>query len=150
VWSALLGKDEPHSLRLGLIAIQPGPPFRNISDQQLWKIHTVTVSRAVPHGGTAPLLHGVAARSLLDALGVGTVDKTFKVAAIPCSTTSHRTDVSKDALSASASTADHCALTLLVMWDLKSQWSEMTTEFKKLPSDTSSGRHGLTPQPNAA
>jgi hypothetical protein len=23
---------------------QPGPPFRNISHQQLWKIHNVTVS----------------------------------------------------------------------------------------------------------
>ena len=44
VCSALLGKDEPHSLRLGLVASQPGPPFGSISDQQLWKIHGVTVS----------------------------------------------------------------------------------------------------------
>src|SRR5580692_12270875 len=44
VCSALLGKDEPHSLRLGMVATQPGPPFRSISDQQLWKIHSVTVS----------------------------------------------------------------------------------------------------------
>src|SRR5580692_1657451 len=44
VCSSLLGKDKPHSLRLGMVATQPGPPFRNISDQQLWKIHSVTVS----------------------------------------------------------------------------------------------------------
>jgi hypothetical protein len=44
VCRALLGKDEPHSLRLGLVATQPGPPFGSVSDQQLWKIHGVTVS----------------------------------------------------------------------------------------------------------
>src|ERR1700689_4071046 len=38
--SPLLGKDEPHSLRLGTVATQPGPPFRSVSDQQLWKIHS--------------------------------------------------------------------------------------------------------------
>src|SRR5580692_10027780 len=45
VCSALLGKDEPHSLRPGLVATQPGPPFGSISDQQFWEIHGVTVSR---------------------------------------------------------------------------------------------------------
>jgi hypothetical protein len=44
VRSALLGKDEPHSLRLGPVAMQPGPPFGSISDQQFWKVHGVTVS----------------------------------------------------------------------------------------------------------
>src|SRR5580700_3252699 len=44
VCSALLGKYEPHSLRPGIVATQPGPPFRSISDQHLWKIHSVTVS----------------------------------------------------------------------------------------------------------
>jgi hypothetical protein len=31
-------------LRLGMVATQPGPPFRNIGDQQLRKIHSLTVS----------------------------------------------------------------------------------------------------------
>jgi len=44
VCRALLDKDEPHSLRLGLVATQPGPPFGSIRDQQFWKIHGVTVS----------------------------------------------------------------------------------------------------------
>jgi hypothetical protein len=44
ICSALLGKDEPYSLRLGLVATQPCAPFGSISDQQLRKIHSVTVS----------------------------------------------------------------------------------------------------------
>ena len=59
--SALLGKDEPHSLRLGMVATQPGPPFGSISDQQLWKIHGVTVS---PLCRTVALSRCVLKRSL--------------------------------------------------------------------------------------
>ena len=51
VCSALLGKDEPHSLRLGLVAAQPGAPLGSINDQQLWKVHVVTVS---PLAGRTP------------------------------------------------------------------------------------------------
>ena len=52
---APLGQNEPYALRLGVVSPQPGPPLRGISDQELGKIHSLTVFR-VPQCPSVPSL----------------------------------------------------------------------------------------------
>src|SRR6516165_8232557 len=47
---AFLGEDEPHTLGVGVVVVQPGPPPGRISDQQLWKC-------SAGAGRTVRLLH---------------------------------------------------------------------------------------------